>query len=112
MQAFLFFFLVCKPKGRSWSQAFSLETVETADKIRDVSQRHDLFCEESLEKIDVKEIELFRNGSVHVSVDYLGTIEYFRENFDGEAANWSGVVNFHCMQLSLGMSMRFIFGYD
>ena len=86
--------------------------METADKIRDVSQRHDLFCEESLEKIDVKEIELFRNGSVHESVDYLETIEYFRENFHGEAANWSGVVNFLCMQLSLGMSMRFIFGYD
>ena len=34
-----------------------------------------------------------------------------KQNFDGEA-NWSGVVNFHCMQTSLVMSMRFIFGVD
>ena len=36
------------------------------------------------------------------------------QNFDGEA-NWSGVVNFHsvhCLQMSLVMSMRFIFGHD
>ena len=55
MQAFLFFF-VCLPKnGRSYSQAFLAETVETVDK-----NRHD----------------------------------------------------FHCMQMSLVMSMRFIFGDD
>ena len=33
------------------------------------------------------------------------------QNFDGEA-NWSGVVNFHCMQMSLVMSMRFVFNDD
>ena len=33
------------------------------------------------------------------------------QNFDDEA-NWSGVVNFHCMQISLVMSIRFIFGDD
>ena len=35
-------------------------------------------------------------------------------NFDGEA-NRSGVVNFysvHCVQMSLVMSMHFIFGHD
>ena len=42
------------------------------------------------------------------SVDYFETTE----NFDGEAINWSGVVNFHCMKMSLVMSMRFIFGDD
>ena len=31
------------------------------------------------------------------------------QNFDGEA-NWLGVVNFHCVQMSLVMSKRFIFG--
>ena len=31
------------------------------------------------------------------------------QNFDGEA-NWSAVVNFHCMQMGLVTSMRFIFG--
>ena len=30
---------------------------------------------------------------------------------DGEA-NWSGVVNFHCMQMSLVLSVLFIFGDD
>ena len=56
------------------------------------------------------------------SVDYFGTSDYFNlvvekrenlkeQNFDGEA-NWSGVVNFHCIQMSLVMSMRFIFGAD
>ena len=38
-----------------------------------------------------------------------GTREYFSENFDGEAINWSGVVNVHCMQMSLVMSMRVYF---
>ena len=46
------------------------------------------------------------------SVDYFGTIECFTENFDGEAIHWWGVVNFHCMKMSLVMSMRFIFGDD
>lgn len=41
------------------------ETVETKDKNRDVSQRHALFCEETLGKIDAKDIELFRNGLSH-----------------------------------------------
>ena len=38
--------------------------VETEDKNRDESQRHALFCEESSGKIDAKDVELFRNGSV------------------------------------------------
>ena len=42
------------------------------------------------------------------SIDYFGTSEYFSDNFDGEAINWSGVVNFHCMQMSLMMSVQFI----
>ena len=57
------------------------------------------------------------------SVDYFGTSDYVsgrkknnlnEQNFDG-GANWSGVVNFHsvhCVQMSLVMSMRFIFGHD
>ena len=31
----------------------------------------------------------------------------FEQNFDGETS-WSSIVNFHCMQKSLVMSMRFI----
>ena len=63
------------------------------------------FCEESLRKINEKDVELFRNGSAHESVDYFETKKYFRrrkkenlyeQNFDGEA-NRSGVVNFHAL---------------
>ena len=46
------------------------------------------------------------------SVDYFETSEYFTENFDGEAINWSGVVNFHGMKMSLVMSLQFIFAND
>ena len=35
----------------------------------------------------------------------------YDQNFDGEA-NWSGVVNFHSMQVSLVMNMQFIYGDD
>ena len=69
--------------------------METGDKHRDVSdsllQRRlrvthtpknfsevHVFCEESLKKINEKDVELFRNGSVHESVDYFETRKYFR----------------------------------
>ena len=35
----------------------------------------------------------------------------YDQNFVGEA-NWSDVVNFPCMQMSLVMNRRFIFGDD
>ena len=107
---------MCAPKGESWSQALLLEIVETEDGNCYQSQRHALFCEESLGKIDT-EMSNFRERVgprilLLESVDYFGTGECFSENFDGEAINWSGVVNFHCMKMSLVMSMRFIFGDD
>lgn len=49
-------------KGESWSQALLAETVETWDKNRNMSQQHALFWEESLGKIDAKDIEPFRNS--------------------------------------------------
>ena len=63
---------MCIPKGNSWPQAVLAETVETVNKNRDVSQRHDLLCEESLGKIDAKDVEVFGNESVHESVDHFG----------------------------------------
>ena len=42
------------------------------------------------------------------SIHYLGTSEYFCENFNCEAINWSGVVNVYSMQISLVMSTWFI----
>ena len=109
---------MCAPKGESGSQALLAGIVETGDKNCYVSQHHVLFCEESLGKIDT-ELSSFSGtgrstnsiGSLE-SVDNFGTSECFSENFDGEAINWSGVENFHCMKMSLVMSMRFIFGDD
>ena len=40
-----------------------------------------------------------------------GSWDMNEQNFDGEA-NWSGAVNFRCMQMSLVMTMRFSFGDD
>ena len=73
----------------------------------------------------MKDVELFRNGSVHdfYRLKALITLEQVitsvvekeknlkEQNFHGET-NWSGVVNFYCMQMSLVMSMRFIFGNE
>ena len=44
------------------------------------------------------------------SVDYFGTNKYLSGNFFDEALNWSGVINFRCMQVILVLSTRFIFG--
>ena len=67
-----------------------------------------MFCEERLGEIDAKDVELsFQNGSVHENVDYFGKIEYLGGNFDGEATDWLGVLNFHCMKLSLVFSVYF-----
>ena len=94
-----------------------MEIVETEDgNCYQLSQRQALFCEVSLGKIDAGMSNFPGTGRSRIllleSVDYFGTIECFTETFDGEAINWSGVVNFHCMKVSLVMSMRFIFGDD
>ena len=79
----------------------------------------------SIEKKAAKDVDLFRNASVYLfySLKALTALEQVitsvvnkknkvnEQNFDGEA-NWSGVVNFHCMQMSLVVSMRFIFNDD
>ena len=76
-----------------------------------MSQHHDLFCEESLRKIDTELSSFAGTGrstnsiGLLESIDNFGTSEYFSENFDGEAINWSGVENFHIMKMSLVMSM-------
>ena len=66
-----------------------------------------MLCIESLQSI--KDVELFRKVITLVVEKKKKNIN--KQNFDGEA-NWSGVVNFHCMQMSLVMGMRFIFGVD
>ena len=61
-----------------------------------------------------------QNRSVHkfCRLKELITVEQVHDYFNGQKkeeswlakANWTGVVNFYCMQKSLMMSMRFIFG--
>ena len=89
-----------------------MEIVETEDGNCYLSQRHALFCEESLGRL-MQTCRAFREP-VGPRILLLKSVDYFEttENFDGEAINWSGVVNFHCMKMSLVMSMRFIFGDD
>ena len=84
-----------------------------------------MFCGESLGKINTKYVKLFQNGLVHklCHLKVLITLEQVngsvvekkenlnKQNFDGEA-HWPGVVNFHCMQMSLVMSMQIICGDD
>ena len=67
-------------------------------------------CQSS--KIDEKDVELLRNGSVHefyhlkalITLEQVTTSEAEKkknlseQNYDGEG-NWSDVVNFHCMQI-------------
>ena len=40
-----------------------------------------------------------RFGPPIESIDYFGKGQYFSENSDVEAINWSSVVNFRCMQI-------------
>ena len=75
---------MCAPEGRSCSQAFLAETVETGDKNGDVSQRHASFCEESLGRSDEKDDELFHEFyrlKALISLEQVNT--NFSENLDG-----------------------------
>ena len=101
-----------RAKRGSWSRAFLTETVEIGDKYRDVTPY-------------LKNVELFRNEWVHefyrlktlISLEQVNTSVSKQSRIfmsktlaklrcHGEA-KWSGVVNFHCMQMSLVMSMLF-----
>ena len=73
----------------------------------------------------MRDVQLFLNGSVHefYHLKVLITLEQVitsmvekkkninEPNVDDEA-NWLGVMNFHCMQISLVMSVQFSFGDD
>ena len=64
MQPFLFF-RACSPKGKSWSQEFLAETVETGGKNRNVTENPFILCEECYRKITAKDVEIFWNGAVN-----------------------------------------------
>ena len=65
-----------------------------------------MFCEESLRKSNKCDLELFRKGSVHECEHFSGQKKK-KEQSSLAKANWSGVVNFSCIQMSLVMSMLF-----
>ena len=69
---FYLFSFVCAHQKGSWSQAFLAETVETGDKNSDVTndifRAPYMFCEERLRNFNAKDVELFRNQSVHESI--------------------------------------------
>ena len=83
-----------------------------------------MFCEESSGKIkESLNLELFRNVSVHefyrlkalITLEQVNITECSKKKkkeYQLAKLRWSGVVNFHCMQMILVMSMRFIFGDD
>ena len=100
MQEFLsFFFFLCVLAKREVMILFLAETVETGDKNRDVTDNMFrapcMFCEESLGKINAKDVELFRNGSVHgfcrLKASIIGRSEYFngpkKKNLYGQNFN-------------------------
>ena len=62
-------------------------------------------------KIDTKDVKLFWNGWVHKFYHLKALITLEQVNTT-ECRKRTGVVIFHCMQLGLVMSMRFIFGDD
>ena len=78
-----------------------------------------MFCEESLGKIEFRAFPK-RVGPRILSlesVDHFGTGEHYsvvQKKLESSLAKlrWSGVVNLHCMQMAVAMSMRFIFGDD
>ena len=74
----------------------------------------------------LKDVELFRNEWVHefyrlkalISLEQVNTLVSKQRRICMSKtlaklryeAKWSGVVNFHCMQMSLVMRIRFFFG--
>ena len=84
LQVFLsFFFFSCVLAKRGLMILFLAETVETGDTNRDVTDNMFrppcMFCEESLGKINVKDVfELFRNGSV-TRILSLESVDYWQK---------------------------------
>ena len=78
-------------------QAFLVETMETG--LRIVARlKPRMFCEESLGKIKFRAFPK-RVGPRILSLqslDYFGTSEHHKAKL-----RWSGIVNFHCMQMAL-----------
>ena len=69
-----------------------------------------MFHEECLGKINAKNVELFWNGLVHefyrlkalitLNTSVVEKKNLYEQHFDREA-NWSGLLDFHCIQMGL-----------
>ena len=53
-----------------------------------------------------------RSSKALITLEQVNTSEVEKKKNVNSAAYWSGVVAFHCMQMSLAISMRLIFGID
>ena len=89
-----------------------------------------MFCEGSLGKVYDKDLQLFQNKLIHkfyglkglITLEQVSIPQWLRKrkmlmgktsiNSADSEANWSGVVNFHCMQMTLVLSVWFIFSED
>ena len=49
---------------------------------------------------------------ITLNLEQVNTTEWPKKKSFLAKLRWSGVVNFHCMQMALVMSMRFIVGDD
>ena len=83
-----------------------MATVETGNK--------DHCVNEAMHVLERLNLELFRNGSVHkfYRLEALITLEQVNTSVVEKKENLNSIVsvaNFHCMQMSLVMSMQFIF---
>ena len=81
-------------------QAFLADTVETGTNNRFVMEATHV-----LRRKLSKDLELFGNVSVHEFYRLKALITLEQVNTELAKLRWSGVVNFHCMQMRLGMSM-------
>ena len=77
-----------------------------------------MFCEESLGKIKWRAFRKHVGPSLEslITMEQLNTVLSGRKKKKEESylakLRWSDVVNFHCMQMSLVMRTRFVFGND
>ena len=69
---------------------------------------HALYLQHFMSIEQTSHVEFFRNGSAHEFQRLKALINLNKCLL--QWSNWSGVVNFHCTQMSLEMSIRLIFG--
>ena len=117
MQPFFFFSFV---RAKWWLMVPGVPSGDR-EKWGWVPRRDENHAWKSLGKITAKDVELFRNGSVHkfyrlkalIPLEPVSaSVVEKKKNLKWVKLRCWGSVNFHNMQISIVMSMRFIFGDD